>query len=115
MRSAISITVLSFLSLAAAAVAQPGPNNPPDPAVPDALLAPPANQVPDALIPPATNLLMHALAAKEPAAAWEELGAALRPPPPPDEWQMQPPSDKEKADFFMPYVLALMDKLKDFY
>ncbi len=108
MRIANSITVLSFLGLAAAAVAQP---------MPDLGLQgpPPTNQVPEALIPPRTNLLVHSLSAKEAAPAWDELSNALRPPPPPAEWQNHEPSEKEQADFFMPYVLALMDKLNDFY
>jgi len=93
MRITISLTVLVFWSLAAAAQAQ----------------------VPEALLPPATNLLEHTLAAKDSAAAWEELEAASRPPHPPAQWQTNEPSEKEQADFFMPYVLALMDKAKDFY
>ncbi len=97
--------LLGFFGLAAAAVAQ----------APEALLPPPANQVPEALIPPATNLLAHTLAAKESAAAWAELDAASRPPHPPAPWQTKAPSEKEQADFFLPYVLALMDKAKDFY
>jgi thiol-disulfide isomerase/thioredoxin len=105
MRDTISITVLFFLSLAVPVRAQ----------VPPALLPPPTNQVPDALIPPRTNMLTHKLTATEPAAAWDELDAASGRPAPPAEWQTHEPSEKEQYDFFLPYVLALMDKAKDFY
>jgi thiol-disulfide isomerase/thioredoxin len=97
--------VLGLFSLAVTAAAQ----------APEPLLPPPANQVPEALIPQPTNLLAHTLAAKEPAAAWTELDEASRPPHPPAKWQTKEPSEKEQADFFLPYVLALMDKAKDFY
>jgi thiol-disulfide isomerase/thioredoxin len=106
MRFTISITMLSLWSLAITATAQQ---------VPDALLPTPANQVPAALVPPATNLLTHSLAAKEPDAAWDELQAASSRPEPPAAWQAKEPSQKEMADFLMPYALALMDKAKDFY
>jgi thiol-disulfide isomerase/thioredoxin len=106
MRVTIAITMLGMWSLAVTAVAQQ---------VPPALLPPPTNQVPEALIPPATNLLTHSLAAKEPEAAWEELQAASRRPEPPAQWQVKEPSEKEQADFLLPYALALMDKAKDFY
>jgi thiol-disulfide isomerase/thioredoxin len=66
-------------------------------------------------VPPNTNLLSHTLSAKEAAAAWDELGAASQRPPPPAEWQTKEPTEKEQFDFFLPYVLALMDKSKDFY
>lgn len=107
MGAKFTITVLSLLSLAATAVAQLQ--------VPEALLPPATNVVPDALIPPATNLLAHALAATNASAAWDELNTASRQPDPPAHWETQEPSEKEKADFFMPYILALMDRLKDFY
>jgi thiol-disulfide isomerase/thioredoxin len=106
MRVTISITMLGLWSLAVTAAAQQ---------VPEALLPPPTNQVPEALVPPATNLLTHTLAAKEPDAAWDELQAASRRPEPPAQWQAKEPSEKEMADFLMPYALALMDKAKDFY
>jgi thiol-disulfide isomerase/thioredoxin len=106
MRVTISITILGLWSLAVTATAQQ---------VPEALLPPPTNQVPAALIPPDTNSLTHALAAKEPDAAWDELQAASRRPEPPAQWQAKEPSEKEMADFLMPYALALMDKAKDFY
>jgi thiol-disulfide isomerase/thioredoxin len=105
MRVTFSFTMLVLLSIAVPALAQ----------VPEALLPPPTNQVPDALVPPNTNLLAHTLAATEAAAAWEELGAASQRPTPPAEWQTHEPSEKEQVDFFLPYVLALMDKAKDFY
>jgi len=105
MRVTNAIKVLVLLSLAVSAVAQ----------VPEALLPPPTNQVPDALVPPNTNLLAHTLSAKEPAAAWDELDTASQRPPPPAQWQTTEPSEKEQFDFFLPYVLALMDKAKDFY
>jgi thiol-disulfide isomerase/thioredoxin len=98
--------MLSLCSLAVTAAAQQAP---------ESLLPPPANQVPEALIPPATNLLTHSLAAKKPDAAWDELQDASRRPEPPAQWQAKEPSEKEMADFLMPYALALMDKAKDFY
>ncbi len=106
MRITISITMLSLCSLTATANAQQ---------VPPALLPPANAQVPDALIPPATNLLTHTLAATNAEAAWEELQTASHRPEPPAQWQAREPSEKEMADFFMPYALALMDKSKDFY
>jgi thiol-disulfide isomerase/thioredoxin len=106
MRITISITMLSLCSLAATANAHQ---------VPPALLPPTTAQVPDALIPPATNLLTHTLAATNAEAAWEELQTASHRPEPPAQWQVKEPSEKEMADFFMPYALALMDKSKDFY
>jgi thiol-disulfide isomerase/thioredoxin len=106
MRVTISTAMLGLWSLAVTATAQQ---------VPEALLPPPANQVPAALIPPATNLLTHTLAAKNPDAAWDELQEASRRPEPPAAWQTKEPSQKETADFLMPYALALMDKAQDFY
>ena len=106
MRIIISMTMLGLWSLAVTAAAQQ---------VPESLLPPPTNQVPAALIPPATNLLTHTLAAKAPDAAWEELQSASHRPEPPAQWQAKEPSEKEMADFLMPYALALMDKAKDFY
>jgi thiol-disulfide isomerase/thioredoxin len=100
------MTMLGLWSLAVTAAAQQ---------VPESLLPPPTNQVPAALIPPATNLLTHTLAAKAPDAAWEELQSASHRPEPPAQWQAKEPSEKEMADFLMPYALALMDKAKDFY
>jgi thiol-disulfide isomerase/thioredoxin len=83
--------------------------------VPEALLPPVTNQVPDALVPQPTNLLVHALAAKDAGPAWEELKTAMHPPTPPPDWATHEPSLKDQSDYLMPYVLALMDKLKDFY
>jgi thiol-disulfide isomerase/thioredoxin len=100
----VASTMLALWSLGAIAAAQ----------VPDALL-PPANQVPPALIPPPTNLLSHVLAAKEAGPAWEELTASSGRPEPPAAWQTKEPTEKEQTAFFLPYVLALMDKSKDFY
>ena len=85
------------------------------PQVPEALLPQPANQVPAGLIPPDTNMLSHTLAASNAAAAWEELQATSHRPDPPAAWQTKEPTEKEQADFFLPYVLALMDKSMDFY
>jgi thiol-disulfide isomerase/thioredoxin len=107
MRVNFSITVLVFLSLAGPLMAQVQ--------VPEALLPPPTNQVPDALVPPPTNLLAHALSAQDADAAWKELDASSQRPPPPAQWQTTEPTEKEQFDFFLPYVLALMDKSKDFY
>jgi hypothetical protein len=99
MRQSIAITILGLWSLALTAGAQQ---------VPPAL-------VPDALVPPATNLLTHTLAATNAAAAWDELQTASRRPEPPAQWQVKEPSEKEMAEFFMPFALALMDKAKDYY
>ena len=104
MRTTIAIAVLSLLSPALPAPGQ----------VPEALLPAPTN-VPEALIPAPTNLLAHSLAAKEAKAAWDELQTASHPPPAPAEWQTKEPDEKEQAKFFLPYVLALVDKAKDFY
>jgi len=105
MKVTIASTVLVLGILAGTAVGQ----------VPEALLPPPGNQVPAALVPPPTNLLTHTLAAKEAGAAWDELTTASRGPDSPPGWQTSEPSEKERTDFFLPYVLALMDKSKDFY
>ena len=108
MRTTIVIAVLSLLCPALPALAQ----------VPEALIPPSSNspaQVPDVLIPVPTNLLAHSLAAKEPDAAWDELQTASHPPKPPAQWLSKEPDEKEQAAFFLPYVLALVDKAKDFY
>jgi thiol-disulfide isomerase/thioredoxin len=105
MRVTISKALLVLFSLRALAGAQ----------VPEALLPPPTNQVPEGLVPPPTNLLAHALTAQEPVAAWKELDASSQRPTPPAQWQTTEPTEKEQLDFFLPYVLALMDKARDFY
>jgi len=107
MRTTLAAAVLILLSPVLPALAQ----------VPDALLPPASNsiQMPEALIPQPTNLLTHSLAATNAGAAWEELLAASRPPRPPAEWETKEPSEKEQTAFVLPYVLALMDKTKDFY
>jgi thiol-disulfide isomerase/thioredoxin len=105
MRVTISLTTFVLSSFAITARAQ----------VPEALLPPPTAQVPDALVPTDTNLLAHTLTAKEPEAAWKELNASSQRPPPPAKWQTTEPTEKEQIDFFLPYVLALMDRSKDFY
>jgi peroxiredoxin len=107
MRTIIAVTVLSLLSPVLPTLAQ----------VPEALLPPATNNVPmpEALVPPSTNLLVHSLAATNADPAWEELLTASRPPHPPAEWQAKEPSEKESEAFFLPYVLALVDKAKDFY
>jgi thiol-disulfide isomerase/thioredoxin len=105
MRVTISLTALVLSSLAIPAMAQ----------VPEALLPPPTAQVPEALVPPPTNLLAHTLIATNSDAAWKELNSSSQRPPPPAEWEKTPPSEKEQVDFLMPYILALMDKAKDFY
>jgi len=65
---------------------------------------------------PNTNALSHTLAAKDAGAAWIELQDAMSTKPPtPDAWQLQEPSPEEQIRFFMPYVLAIADKAKDFY
>jgi thiol-disulfide isomerase/thioredoxin len=111
MRVTISLIVLSLsvLGISAQAQAQTQPQ------VPDALLQPQGAQVPPALIPQPTNLLVHALTAKDADGAWKELNAASQRPQPPAEWETKEPTEKEQMDFFLPYVLALMDKAKDFY
>jgi thiol-disulfide isomerase/thioredoxin len=103
----LSVSVLLSLTVSAGAQAQAQ--------VPEALLPPPTTQVPEALVPPPTNLLTHTLAAKDSDAAWKELNLASQRPPPPASWQTTEPTEKEQMDFFLPYVLALMDKSKDFY
>ncbi len=109
MRFATSITLAGIVGYALAAAAQDKPQ------VPDALLSPPGQAVPEALIPAPTNLLAHALSATNAEAAWSELQTASQPPSPPEAWEANKPSEKEQTDFFQPYVLALMDKSKDFY
>ena len=69
----------------------------------------------------ATNLaasaaLAHTLAAKDAAAAWEELQDAITTRPPfPDAWALQEPSPAEQMRFLTPYAVAIADKSKDFY
>jgi thiol-disulfide isomerase/thioredoxin len=63
-----------------------------------------------------TNALSHTLAAQDAGAAWDELQDAMSTrPPTPDAWQLQEPAPEEQIRFFMPYVLAIADKAKDFY
>ena len=93
MRNTIAIAILSLLTPALPALAQ----------------------VPEALVPAPTNLLAHSLAATNANAAWDELQTASHPPQPPAQWQTKEPDEKEQAAFFLPYVLALVDKAKDFY
>jgi peroxiredoxin len=62
-----------------------------------------------------SDLLSHALQAKDADGAWAELTKASRPPPSPAEWRDTPPTTKEKEKFYLPFVLALTDKAKDFY
>ena len=63
-----------------------------------------------------TNALSHTLAAQDAGAAWGELQDAMSTrPPTPDAWQLQEPPPEEQIRFFMPYVLAIADKAKDFY
>ena len=107
MRVTLSLALLLWLGLSNPARAQVQ--------VPDALLPKPAAAVPDALVPPPTNLLTHTLIAKEPDAAWKELDTASQRPTPPASWQTTEPTEKEQVDFFLPFVLALMDKAKDYY
>ena len=61
-----------------------------------------------------TAALSPVLQAKDAAAAWAELGESGKPPPNPSSWRDNPPSDKEKQKFYLPYVLALAGKAKDF-
>jgi thiol-disulfide isomerase/thioredoxin len=61
------------------------------------------------------DVLSHSLTATDANAGWTELREALRPPPVPPEWQVTPPTTEERAKFYMPYLLALEDKAKDFY
>jgi thiol-disulfide isomerase/thioredoxin len=62
-----------------------------------------------------TNLLSHALQATDAEAAWSELQQSSHQPSFPAEWQTAAPSREEQAKFFVPYVLALEDRTKDFY
>ncbi len=61
------------------------------------------------------DAMSHTLAATEASAAWTELSAALRPPQVPATWRVTPPTTEEQSKFYMPYLLALEDKAKDFY
>jgi peroxiredoxin len=65
---------------------------------------------------PATGPLAPTLAAKDAAAAWTELQAAITTRPPfPDAWMLQEPSPEEQVRFLAPFALAIADKSKDFY
>jgi peroxiredoxin len=57
----------------------------------------------------------HTIAATDATAAWTELTDAMHPPPGPPEWRNQRPTQAERAKFYLPYVLAIADKAKDFY
>jgi thiol-disulfide isomerase/thioredoxin len=61
------------------------------------------------------DVLTHKLAATDATEGWTELREALHPPPVPPAWQVTPPTTEEQAKFFMPFLLALEDKAKDFY
>jgi thiol-disulfide isomerase/thioredoxin len=61
------------------------------------------------------DVLSHTLTATDANAGWTELREALHPPQVPPEWKATPPTKEERAKFFMPYLLALEDKAKDFY
>jgi hypothetical protein len=71
--------------------------------------------VPDALVPPPTNLLDAHAGAKEPKRPGKNWTNASQRPDAARQWQTKEPTEKEQADFFLPFVLALMDKAKDFY
>jgi thiol-disulfide isomerase/thioredoxin len=57
----------------------------------------------------------HTLAATNATEGWTELRDALRPPQVPPAWQAAAPTIEERSKFYMPYVLALEDKARDFY
>lgn len=57
----------------------------------------------------------HTIAATDATAAWTELTDAMHPPPGPPEWRNQSPTQEERAKFYLPYVLAIADKAKDYY
>src|SRR5665213_894666 len=60
-------------------------------------------------------LLLPLLQSKDAAAAWTELDAANKMAPSPPEWRVTPPTPQDKQKYYLPYVLALADKAKDFY
>jgi peroxiredoxin len=63
-----------------------------------------------------TNADSPTLAAKEPAAAWDELqAAAAHRPTPPDEWLLKEPTPEEETKFLLPHALILANKAVDFY
>jgi carbohydrate-binding DOMON domain-containing protein len=55
------------------------------------------------------DTLTHTLTATNANAGWTELRDALRPPQAPPEWKVTPPTQEERAKFYMPFVLALED------
>jgi thiol-disulfide isomerase/thioredoxin len=61
------------------------------------------------------NPLSHTLAATNAAAAWPELKAALTLPDPPAEWKTNAPTPEAKQIYYLPMILAVSDKAKDFY
>lgn len=61
------------------------------------------------------DALSHTLAATDAEAAWTELSHATGPPQAPSAWEEKRPTQEEQAKFYLPYVLALADKAKDFY
>ncbi len=63
-----------------------------------------------------SNLLSPVLQGKDADAAFAELDNINKNPPPgPAEWRDTPPTTAEKQKFYLPYIQALTDKMKDFY
>jgi peroxiredoxin len=60
---------------------------------------------------------VHAPNTRSPDAetAWMEFRNSLEPPPAPRSWQNNPPSKEVQAKFYLPYILSLQEKAKDFY
>jgi len=61
------------------------------------------------------DLLSPVLKAKDADAAWAELERANVLVPGPAAWSTTPPTAAEKLKFYLPYIVALEDKEKDFY
>jgi peroxiredoxin len=61
------------------------------------------------------DLLSPKLQSKDAPGAWNELMTADAGVATPPEWKIQPPTAQEKQQFLRPYLLALIDKTKDFY
>jgi peroxiredoxin len=63
-----------------------------------------------------SNLLSPVLQAKDADGAFAELeNINKHPPSEPAEWRNTPPTAPEKQKFYLPYLRALTDKMKDFY
>jgi thiol-disulfide isomerase/thioredoxin len=61
------------------------------------------------------DALSHTLTATDATAGWTEFREALKPPQTPPAWRVTPPTTEERGKYYMPYLMALEDKAKDFY